>query len=627
MPLSTDDLLNALALCNSRQIQLAGQRYTPGVEPGAPNLKVAPLLAAVESVACGLVARERFSQFASEVNKEWDRAKPSCESPHEIQNAVDALAAQVDTIMPRMCARDMTALDAWRASLSTIRVALEGEQKRWRDEDARVAAREREEKKADERGYSSQRDKIQSHINDIGRCLATLRSEQEFADSPAGMALVDPFLLIRGEWGTGKTHLLCDFTKERVQANEPTLLILAKSFQGSNELIGLVCGQIAHGLDPQELVDHLQRIGASRGERSLIIVDGVNEGRRAEWRKAVGELLALVRGCTHVGLIVSCRTPFEHVAIDPTDLISFHEVTHRGFEDQEFDAQAAFFQYYKLPLPEVPLLDSEFSRPLTLKLICQSLKDLTGRKLNQGFAGIASGQKGITFVLESFVNRVGKTIEDEFGLPAKACWQLLKGSTIIADRRVAGFAPNMAVTLHEYVHPRAAARILAAHFPNLQRKRRAELLDVLRTNGLIDEDAIWYRLGTEAKSLIVYRLPYQRFSDHLIARHLLETHLNVSSETSVKGSFSRGKPLGRIFRRGRYSQDYARPGWAQALITEFPERVKRCVPSKRRELVFFLPSSARQVSTYFEPFVEGLFWRDPSAFTEGTRRSLMGALS
>ena len=169
------------------------------------------------------------------------------------------------------------------------------------------------------------------------------------------------------------------------------------------------------------------------------------------------------------------------------DLENFHKVVHRGFDDQEFDAQAAFFEYYDLPLPEVPLLDREFSRPLTLKLICESLRNLKGKKLAQGFAGIASGQKGMTYVLESFVNRVGKPIERQFGLRVKGCWGLLKGSD-----QIVGFASIMATKLRGYVLRSEADRIIATNYPGLRPAQRRQLLDVLRTDGLIEEDAIWY---------------------------------------------------------------------------------------------------------------------------------------
>ena len=455
-------------------------------------------------------------------------------------------------------------------------------------------------------------------MNAIGRCLAIVRDEKEYIKSPAFKVLFDPQLLVSGEWGTGKTHLLCDVTQDRIGRGQATVLVLAKNFQSC--IVAEICVRIEAGRTAVEIFDKLEELAITTSERAIVILDGVNEGRRREWREAVTTLQALIADRPNIGIIVSCRTPFEPIAIEQKDLEKFHKVMHLGFDDQEFDAQASFFQYYNLPLPEVPLLDREFTRPLTLKLICLSLQNLKGKKLAQGFSGIASGQKGMTYVLESFVNSVGKTIEREYGLKTKGCWGLLKGSDQIADGRRAGFAPCMAANMRGYIRPSEAYRIIAANYPALRPAKQRELLEVLRTNGLIDEDVVWYSTKSGIKSRIVFRLPYQRFSDHLVARHLLMTYLDVSSVAAIKRSFAAKSPLARIFRMAnRYSKEYAEPGWAQALITEFPERVGKRLPSKQRELFFVLPERAQNLNSYFNPFIEGMFWRDPAAFNEGTR--------
>src|SRR5690606_17769897 len=201
------------------------------------------------------------------------------------------------------------------------------------------------------------------------------------------------------------------------------------------------------------------------------------------------------------------------------------------------------------------------------------------------------------------------------------CWVLLKGDDQFADKRIAGFAPCMAANLRGYILPSEADRIVAAGYPALRPAQRRELLETMRTNGLIEEDVIWYSTRSgQHKSRVVYRLPYQRFSDHLIARHLLTVYLDVSSPTAIKGSFAATSPLARVFRlTDQNFGHYAEPGWAQALITEFPERIGSRLPPKRRELFFALPKDAQDLNAYFEPFIEGLFWRNPTAFTEGTR--------
>ena len=609
---SHDSFLAALTALSNDQIRQAGQRYTPGIDPHAPNLRIESLFTAIANVACGARARARFQSVLDAFSEAWDRAKHCSQRPDVLQQRADDAHAFLSPMMNRLRAREASAREEWSDLLSSIESDLLADSDHWRTEEAKLQPVDKG------TGYSSARNTIRGNMNDIGRCLAVVREEKEYIQSPAFKVLFDPNLLVTGEWGTGKTHLLCDFTQDRIGRSQATVLVLAKNFQGS--IVAEICSRIETGHTVAEAFDRLEELAYETKERAVVILEGVNEGLRRESREAVTTLQALVADRPNIGLIVTCRTPFEPIAIKQKDLEKFHKVVHRGFDDQEFDAQAAFFQYYNLPLPEVPLLDREFSRPLTLKLICQSLQNLTGKKLAQGFAGIASGQKGMTYILESFVNRVGYPIERQYDLRAQGCWELLKGSDQIADRRLAGFAPCMAANMRGYIRPSEADRIIASNYPALRPAQRRRLLDVLRTNGLIEEDAVWYSTKSGSKSRIVFRLPFQRFSDHLIARHLLKTHLDVSSAATIKQSFAGKSPLARIFWvSNRYHREYAEPGWAQALITEFPERVGRRLPPKQRELFFVLPKRAQNLSAYFEPFIEGVFWRDPAAFTEGTR--------
>lgn len=611
MPLDPTSLSVTLASLCRDQIHQAGQRYTPGIDPSAPNLRIAALSTAIDNVSCGDAARARFQSILDEFAEAWQRARPHSQRPAEIEKLVDAAGASLLTTMDRLRLRDVTAGDEWADRLSQIEARLMEDVDHWRAEEAKLAP--------DDGSYSSARNTVRANMDAIGRCLRVVRDEAEYVASASFKLLFDPLLLISGEWGTGKTHFLCDVTSERLTRDAPTVLVLAKNFEG--DILADICARLGEATSVEGKFDELELAGRGAPGRTVFIVDGVNEGHRREWRQAISTLLSLVTVHSNIGLVVTCRTPFEALAIEKSDLEKFHRMKHYGFDDQEFDAQAAFFRYYQLPLPEVPLLDREFSRPLTLKLICQSLQSLSGRKLAKGFAGIASGQRGMTFVLESFVNRVGQPIEHEFGLLDKGCWVLLKGADQFADKRIAGFAPCMAANLRGYVLPSEADRIVAASYPALRRVQRHQLLEAMRTNGLIEEDAIWYSTKSgQHKSRVVYRLPYQRFSDHLIARHLLKAYLDTSTPTAIRGSFAATSPLAKVFRlTDRNYGHYAEPGWAQALITEFPERIGKRLPPRQRELFFSLPQEAQDLSAYFEPFIEGLFWRNPTAFTEGTR--------
>lgn len=611
MTFDQTSLSMALASLCREQIHQAGQRYTPGVDQGAPNLRIAALSTAIDNVACGDAAQARFKSVLDEFAEVWSRAKHHSQRPTEIEQVVDAAGTVLPAMMRRLRSRDAAAGDEWTDRLSQIEAGLMEDVAYWRAEGAKLGS--------DDGSYSSARNTVRANMDSIYSCLRVVRDEAEYAASPSFKLLFNPILLIGGEWGTGKTHLMCDVTNERLTRAAPTVLVLAKNFEG--KVLTDICARLGGATSIKGKFSELEEAGRGASGRTIFIVDGVNEGRRREWQLAISALLSIVTEHPNIGLVVTCRTPFESMAIEKSDLEKFHRLQHYGFDDQEFDAQAAFFQYYQLPLPEVPLLDREFSRPLTLKLICQSLQSLSSNKLAKGFAGIASGQRGMTYVLESFVNRVGAPIEHDFGLQSKGCWVLLKGNDLFADKQIAGFAPCMATNLRGYVLPSEADRIVAASYPALRPVQRRSLLETMRTNGLIEEDVIWYSTRSgQHKSRVVYRLPYQRFSDHLIARHLLKAYLDVSSPASIKGSFAANSPLGRVFQlTDQNFGHYAEPGWAQALITEFPERVGKKIPPKNCELFFALPQDAQDLNAYFEPFIEGLFWRNPSSFTEGTR--------
>lgn len=622
MTLDRDQLVGLLASFSRDQISRAGARYTPGVDPDAPNIAIEALITDLSHLACGPEVQSRCTESAENIEGRWKTARSAFENAEPTDQPVAHLVTLLRDVPARIRGGELGLRDEIVASLKTISTAVGSEETRLENLEREAAERARASAAAgaaQAAAVSTQTNSIRSHLHELRRMAQEVNElERHFAGSP-GALLVKRLCLLSGQWGTGKTHFLCDFAKHRLEQGRPVLLLLAKTFQGTRGILNTLAAATRIAGSVEELLDHLEELGKALEERVLVIIDGINEGPRAPWRAAVDELTGLLAPRRHLALVVSCRSPFEHHALSAAVLPQMEKIIHRGFDEQEFDAQAEFFRYYKVPLPEVPLLDDEFSRPLTLKLICESFRGLGTKKLKEGFHGVASGQKGMTYVLESFVNRIAEPIEKRHRLPRKACWELLKGRRGIADPRAAGLAGHMAVTLREYVGRRAAHRIVRAHFPALSARRRRQLLEDMRISGLLDEDYIWNSRGGTPKNISVFRLPYQRFSDHLIARHLLEKHLDKSSEDALRKSFVPRKPLGRVFGKKRHHYDYARPGWAEALIVEFPEAVKR-IAQTERELYFFLPKRARNLNYYYKPLVQGLFWRAPTSFSRGTDR-------
>jgi hypothetical protein len=216
----------------------------------------------------------------------------------------------------------------------------------------------------------------------------------------------------------------------------------------------------------------------------------------------------------------------------------------------------------------------------------------------------------MTYVLEYFVNKIGADIEKSFGLPRKTCWALLKGRPLGGRSGIAG---TMASQARDWASRTDVLKEIQSE-TGLSMPKSEALLTRLVSDGLLSESAVLE--GSSWRDVMVF--PYQRFGDHLIARHLLEAHLDCSSEGAICRSFYANRPLGKIFRSNEWNTEFRQPGIAAAIMLEFPERMKRT--RFRRELVGYLPKARRRPLPIKDVFLEGLYWRSGDSFTPYTDR-------
>ncbi len=214
----------------------------------------------------------------------------------------------------------------------------------------------------------------------------------------------------------------------------------------------------------------------------------------------------------------------------------------------------------------------------------------------------------MTYLLEYFTKSVGEEAETTFVQPRLTCWKVLKGSP---DRGLPGVAGLMADSLRCWVS-RAEAEAAVEGQTRLASTDAARFVERMVADGLLAEDMRY--LDGEYREVLTF--PYQRFGDHLVARHLLGTSLNTASPAALRRSFYADRPIGAVFALDRWRSNYAEPGLASALMLEFPERVKKLGGSK--ELVHYLPKSRRLVAPFASVFLDGLYWRSHSAFSNET---------
>jgi hypothetical protein len=603
MKKSINDALGQLLAVNEVAIRDAGPRYTPGLDPAAPNIEIGYLVDAFDALSLVDGWRGRAQTLAQSITRASEHQTRLLERLFRRRRATPArLVEQVQELQGLQEPSDLRrAVDQLRGNSERVAERLQRESN---------ALWEQLRALPDEPTNRDQRSLLQSDARAINDVVSAVRGLVEYLDGPSGRFLRGGNgLLLLGSWGTGKTHLLCDIARQRLQARAPALLVMASSLaSGVTDVLDAVAASTGLAVSGAELLTELNRLGEGTKTRALLMVDAINEGNQEVWRDQLPRLAKSVAQLPHVGLVVSCRRPFDEAIVTDVAAGRLLSLEHYGFQDQEFDAQLEYFSFYNLPAPSVPLITPEFTRPLFLKILCEGLKDLGRRSQQRKLREVASGQKGMTYVLEYYTKKIGRGIERDLGLAPGGCWLALKGSQ--AD---AGLAGRMAAGGSDWLSTQAAIASLQASL-SLTEQQAEEVLQRFIHEGLVAASA------RRDDSVVVsgVQFSYQRFGDHLIARHLLDAHLVTDTEEALRRCFYRNRPLGAPFRLDQWGRQFDEPGIAAALMLEFPERVKRSPFS--HELLSYLPKATRLVGPVKDVFLEGLYWRSADAFTGDTDR-------
>ena len=584
---------------NRAQIHQAGPRYTPGIKPDAPNIEIFRVMEAFDGLAYSDALEDRLLNLAGELLEEWNKAPDATRAAFndrkQTPERIVELLRSISNRRPTDNQKELQQLT--RATrYAKRRINEVGEELRSQQHQAEDKQRRRE---------------LNNVLADHRRLSREIDNVSEFVEGPVHSLLREKTLFLKGEWGTGKTHFLCDLTEIRMENDLPTLFILAETLPDDVPPLEGICQVLDSTSTPHQLLSGLQALGEDSGGRALLFIDGINEADREQWKTELAPLAKQVKEYPHVGIGISCRTPFDKEIVTSSAKSHTVQVEHRGFEESEFDAQVEFFDYYDIPTPHVPLLTPEFSRPLFLKILCEAITRSNQNNQQEYLMSIASGQRGMTDILEHFARVIGEDIENDFELERKTCWKILKGTSTGTTQR-SGFAGTMADESRDFL-TKQEARGAIREESNLSHEEADDLLDRMVSDGLLAETLHRNQTTTE-----VVRFPYQRFGDHIISRHLLAEHLNTDTEETIRRSFYVNRPLGQIFELVGGDHRFAQPGLAAAIMIEFPQRVKRVLPQEERELVFYIPKKRRYGEPIKDVFLDGLYWRNAESFTDQT---------
>ena len=568
-------------------VEAAGPRYTPEVHVDLPVARDLELFGRTESAfdAVKSLAREIRKEFqyvnSSDLTQEDPSKTPALddllEAGNEILKTFSLLEYIPDgTLSFAAIIKEIESANCLASEAVKILFDL---------------GLEYDAKHKEEDGYSPHRNNSfaqrRYRINRLQSKLREVHSTLSHADE----FINNKLMILNGKAGTGKTHLLCDFTKRRIALKAPTVLLMGQRFVANDSPWTQMLQQLdLPGVSAETFVGALEAATQAAGCRALVIIDALNEGQgRVIWPAHLAAFLSALEKSPWIGVLLSVRSTYEEVVIPEEIRNRAVSVTHEGFANHEYDASRTFFSYYGLEFPSTPILQPEFQNPLLLKTLCLGLKERGERRIPRGFHGITS-------TLELYLETVNEKLAKELDF---------NSSDQLVRRALERIATQMVKADDRWLSRPKAEEIVNEVLPG-----RGFSQSLYR--GLVDEGVLIeerYERPEDSREEVVF-ISYDRFTDHIIADSLLRRHLDAND---LKAAFSEGGDLAFICETGEYA-GHGLEGLIEALCIQVPERTGE-------ELVTLAPKLLDRWDID-EAFRQSVVWRKPDAVSESTRKVL-----
>ncbi|MFC3109488.1 hypothetical protein ACFOFO_16220 [Undibacterium arcticum] len=387
-------------------------------------------------------------------------------------------------------------------------------------------------------------------------------------------------LVISGQAGIGKSHLVADFGAKQLELARPFVLVLTGTLTEADPW-EQIRGQLDLAqVSTNEFLGALDAAAEAAGCRSVLAIDALNEKHGVDlWETRLQGFVAQMQRFPRLALVLTVRDTY----LQYLPLEGLEHVVHRGFAGHAGAAAKAYLDRRGIARPSSPNLAHEFENPLFLRTCCSYLDAENLKQLPKGL-------EGITAIFNFYLSAVAKKVERELRLipqqkiARKALDEFLDGCATYGD---GGSLPlDATIKLFERFH-------------NSGGRVDRSLLSAFLSEGVLTQE-VERRKGRIVETI---RFTFERLSDHLRAGRLVAQ----IDPADLQGSIRR-EPLGTYF-GPEASWRFA--GVIEALAVQFPERFG-C------ELFDVLPKDAIHDQSLADAFVSSLAWRAPNAFTQRT---------
>jgi hypothetical protein len=428
------------------------------------------------------------------------------------------------------------------------------------------------------------REELRRALYYVDRLYQAIDKASEAIKRPASRLANRHRLLVTGEAGTGKSHLLADVAEHHIVQGFPAVLVLGGSF-----VEGEPWRQVADQLGltnttPDELLGALDAAGEAAGVRALVMIDAINErGGIALWASRLAGFLAAADRFPHVAVVLSCRTTFLPYIVREIDETALPRLAHPGFGGQSGQAAQRYLDARGIVRMAAPNFSPEFENPLFLRTCCDALERRGEQELPRGLSGVSG-------IFDFYFGAVADAITARMGLFPRH--RIVENALVALTEAMvearSGYLPiGDVLALLERLHPS-------------QNQTEQSLFFQFENEGVLTVEPMVE--GSTTTELV--RFTFERLSDHRIAQALLDG--SISGEDPGP-AFASGGAL-REYVVGRNAHRFA--GIAEAFAVQLPERFGA-------ELVDLIDDDIA-IYGLLPGFRTSLLWRRQDAFRQRT---------
>lgn len=312
-----------------------------------------------------------------------------------------------------------------------------------------------------------------------------------------------PYLLIEGKAGSGKSQLSAFMARKLKEENHPTVLVLGHNLARTTDVWDQILNQLKLG-NRNSFLDALNKKAQRENKLAILFIDAMNEGMGVRiWNTYFTSFIHTVSSYHHIRMVFTYRTTFKQ-AIFRNITLDVKPLEHKGFSGMEMRALEYFCTVYGIKVPDprdIKNIISDFANPLFMKLFCQA-------SLSGHFKGNLSSAEGMVWIINNFLKNVNAELgtENSFGYRAQRINLVAMAVDVLIDFLLQENCTN-------WKYPQAFQ--LVDSKVGIYTNKKGFL------DGLIDEEVLMENPSGEDEHDLDLEFAYQKLGEYLTAHRLL----------------------------------------------------------------------------------------------------------